>query len=286
MVGAHRRNVELAQPLGRRAGRHACERLRVLVERQHRDDGETRDAAYRLDGLLELGQVVERLHREEVDAAAFEHSRLLGECFEAFLLGIAHVAEWPDRAGDVDGATRHLARVTGELHARRVDLLQLLLEEVCGELAAVGAERIRLDQLGTGADEAEMEIDDAPRRAEVRLLGAAQARHGAGDQSSHATVGADRRPVAEPFEEARRHEAHTKGLREGCRWGSRTPLARWGTNGNVSCGTTESDGGLRSAVRVVRLGAKKPFTKPDTVCMIRPPIGEPDGEAAGSLRFR
>ena len=44
-----------------------------------------------------------------------------------------------------------------------------------GELAAVGAERVRLDQVGAGLDEAGVELDDGLGRAEVRLLGAAKA---------------------------------------------------------------------------------------------------------------
>ena len=164
VVRAHRRDVELAQTLGCRACRDAGERLRVLVERQQRDDGERRDAAYGLDRLLELGEVVERLDHEEVDAAALEHGGLLRERREALVLRVADVAERPDRAGDVDVAAGHLARVARELHAGRVDLLELLLEEVRGELAPVGAERVRLDQLGAGTDEPEMEVDDALRR--------------------------------------------------------------------------------------------------------------------------
>ena len=44
------------------------------------------------------------------------------------------------------------------------------------ELRPVRAERVRLDQLGARADVAEVDVDDALGRAEVRLLRAAQAR--------------------------------------------------------------------------------------------------------------
>ena len=194
VVRAHRRHVEPAQVLGGSLRRDTGERLRVLVEGQQRHDRQRGDAAYRLDRLLELGEVVERLHHEEVDAAALEDGGLLRERREALVLRVADVAERPDRAADVDDTAGDLARVARELHAGGVDLLELLLEEVRGELAAVRAERVRLDELGAGADEPEMEVDDALGGADVRLLGAAQARHGARDEHAHAAVGGDRRP--------------------------------------------------------------------------------------------
>ena len=91
------------QAIGRRPGRHTGERLGI-VERQERDDRQRRHAPYRVDRLLELAEVVERLDHEEVDAAPFQHGRLLGERREAFVLGISDVAERADRTGDVDGA--------------------------------------------------------------------------------------------------------------------------------------------------------------------------------------
>ena len=209
VVRAHRRHVELAEALGRRRGLHSAERLRVLVEGHQRDDRQRRHAAHGPDCELELVQVVERLDHEQVDAASGEHGRLLGELVEPPVLRVADVTERPDRAGDEDLLARDLARVACELHACGIDRLELGLEKVARELAPVAAERVRLDQLGARADEAEMEVDDALRRAYVRLLGAAKASDGARDQGAHATVAADRRPLREPFGERVRHVGHS-----------------------------------------------------------------------------
>ena len=84
----------------------------------------------------------------------------------------------------------------------------LVREEVARELAAVRAERVRLDELGAGVDVAEVHVEHALGRAEVRLLRAAQPRDGAREQRAHAAVGDDRRPGGETFEEA----AHGVGV--------------------------------------------------------------------------
>ena len=68
-----------------------------------------------------------------------------------------------------------LARLAREPHGRRVDPLELVLEEQRRQLAAVGAEAVRLDQLGAGIDVARVDGDDALGRAQVRLLRAAEA---------------------------------------------------------------------------------------------------------------
>ena len=141
--------------------------------------------------------------------------RLLGEQGVPVVLGVADVAQRPDRAGDEHLLARDLPRVPRDLHGVGVDPLDLVLEEARGELAAVRAEGVRLDQLGPGADEAEMERQDALRRAEVRLLGAAEARNRARDQGSHAAVAADRRAAREALDEGIRHAATLKAAAGG-----------------------------------------------------------------------
>src|SRR5204863_1372372 len=70
------------------------------------------------------------------------------------------------------------------------------------ELAPVGAERVGLDQLCAGIDEAHVQRHDGLGGAQVRLLGSPEPWHGCGQQCSHAAVADDRRPGLEPVEEA------------------------------------------------------------------------------------
>ena len=208
VVRPGRGDIELDEPLRRGLGRDAAERLAVGVEGHQRDDWERRHAAHGLDRGDELVEIEERLEHEQVDAAALEDLRLLAEAL-ALLGGVEplDVADRADRARDVDVRARHLSGLAREAHRRRVDPLELVLEVVPRQLAPVGAERVRLDQLGAGADEARVQGDDALGRAQVRLLRAAEARDCARDQRAHAAVGHDRRPGAEAVLEAARHRA-------------------------------------------------------------------------------
>jgi hypothetical protein len=76
-----------------------------------------------------------------------------------------------DRPADEHVAAGDLARVARELHARRVDALHVVREVVLRQLATVRAERVRLDQLGSGVDEADVDGDHGLRRPQVRFLG-------------------------------------------------------------------------------------------------------------------
>ena len=206
VVGARGSDVEPVEPLGCLLGRDASECLPVRVEGHQRDDGEGGDSANRLDRGDELLEVEERLEHQQVDAASLQHLRLLAE--RLTLLGhveALHLAARPDRAGDEDVRSRDLPRLAREPHSARIDPLEVVLQEVRRELAAVRAEGVRLDQLRAGADEARVQRDDALRRAQVRLLGAAEAWHGAGDQRAHAAVGDDRRAAAQAFLEPAGH---------------------------------------------------------------------------------
>ena len=195
--------------------------------------------SYRVDRLLELAEVVERLDHEEVDAAPFQHGRLLGERREAFVLGISDVAERADRAGDVDGAPRHLPRVSGELHGG-----ELICSSSCSRKWVASLRRF--------APNVFVSISSAPARMNPRWRsttlcgerrfassGDREARDGARQQCAHPAVAADRRAAPEPFEEARRHTNHSmsraRGRREGMpkRWsqtaGDGPPSAGSGT---------------------------------------------------------
>src|SRR5207237_35678 len=110
--------------------------------------------------------------------------------------------ERTDRAGDEHLAARDLPRVTRELDAGLVDPDELVLQVASSQLRPVCAERVGLDQLGAGVDEADVHRDDSVRRADVRLLGAAEPRRGGRDQRAGPAVGGDRWAVAQALEEA------------------------------------------------------------------------------------
>ena len=148
---------ELPEPQCRLPRRHARERLPVLVEGQQGDDRQRRDRADGVDRRLELAEVVERLDEEQVDAARREQFGLLGEERAPLLLRVAHVAERPDRPGDEHLLPGHLTGLAGDLDPLGVDALDVVVEEARRELEPVGAEGVRLDQLGTRADEAEVQ---------------------------------------------------------------------------------------------------------------------------------
>ena len=194
VVRAEGADAELAELVGGFASAHAGEGLRFVLEREQRDDRQARDAANGLDRDHELVEVEERLEHEQVGAAPLQDRRLLGEEPGA-LLDARVVAERADRAPDEDVAPGDLARLAGEADAGGDDLLELVLEVVAGQLAPVRAERVRLDQLGARADEADVQRDDGVGRSEVRLLRGAEARDGARDERAHAAVADDRRAV-------------------------------------------------------------------------------------------
>ena len=166
--------------------------------------GSDETAADRLDRRDELVEVEERLDHEQVDAAALEHARLLGVQRPVLArVEDLQLAERPDRAGDQHVAPGDVARLARQADARRVDRLELVLEQLPRQLAAVGAEGVRLDQLGSGADVARVHRDHALGRAQVRLLGTAQSGCRPDQERAHAAVGHDRRAGAQPLEEVR-----------------------------------------------------------------------------------
>ncbi len=198
VIRADSRDVEGGQLLGSGPRRHAAHRHRVAVEAQERHDRQARDRAHRLDRDHELLEVVEGLEHEDVGSASFEDAGLRGERLR---LVNAHRADCP---ADPELPAGDLPRLAGELDGRRVDLLELVLEVVLCELGPVGAERVRLDQLRARVDEADVHRRHGVGGAQVRLLGAAEARDRGREDDAHPAVRDDRRPVAQPLEEARR----------------------------------------------------------------------------------
>ncbi len=204
VIRADRSDIELCQPRGCSRRLDASGDLGLVVECEQRHDRERRDGPHRLDRRDELVEIEERLDHEQIDTASLEHARLL-RVQRPVLVRIEdlELAERADRAGDPHVAAGHLARLPRQADRRRVDRLELLIQQLCRELAPVRTERVGLDQLGAGPDVARMDGDDTLRRAQVRLLGAAQAGCRAGEQRTHAAVGDDRWAASQPFEKIR-----------------------------------------------------------------------------------
>jgi len=197
VVRADRGELQRPQAGGRVGGGHAGERLGALVEGQRGDDRQARDAANRFDRGFELVQVVEGLDHEKVDAAAVQQGSLLREELDSLVRRDGQVAERSDRARDEDLTARDLARLARQLHACAVDALELVFEVELRELAPVGAEGVRLDQVGAGADKARVQCLDTLGSAQIGLFRAAQARHRAGHEHAHAAVADDDRALLE-----------------------------------------------------------------------------------------
>ena len=196
VVGADRRHVQLREALGSLAGADAGQCLPALVERQHRDDRQVRHAADRLDRVDDLVEIVERLDREEIRAATVENRRLFCEELAPHATR-RRLADRPDRTCDEDVTAAELARIPCELDAGRVDPFEIVLEEVVRELAPVCAERVRLDQLRAGIDEARVERDHGFGRSEICLLRTAETWHCCGEQRAHPPVAHDHGPSLE-----------------------------------------------------------------------------------------
>ena len=202
VIRADRGDSEPLEALRGCGGGNAAERAPVGVEGHQRHDRQARDGAHGRDRRHQLLEVVERLQHDHVGSAPLEDRRLLGvEPVVLLRIETLVLAERADRGCDEDIAARYLARLARQSHRGRIDPLELVLQEVRGELAPVGAERVRFDHVRTGADEARMERYDALRRAQIRLLRAAQPRHGARDQRPHAAVGDERGAVPQALGE-------------------------------------------------------------------------------------
>ena len=144
----------------------------VVFGRHLGDDRKLTDAADRADGGLDLVQVAEGLEDEQLDPALDERLGLLAEV----LLGLVHAGlppgldanpERSDRSGDI----RLLARgVPGDARPLHVDRVGAIREAEGAELDAVGAEGVRLDDVGPGADVGLVHLGDEIRLRQVQLV--------------------------------------------------------------------------------------------------------------------
>ena len=122
------------------------------------------------------------------------------------------------------------------------------------ELAAVRAERVGLDQVGAGVDEADVEGDDRFGSAEIGLFRAAETRNRARDEHAHAAVGDDDRPRVEALCEAVRHGLNSMAGR-GATAGPPERLVKWLSQ------LPSGDGSSRGCRRIVGLQAIGPMRR-------------------------
>ncbi len=153
-------------------GRRAVEAVAVLLDRHLRHDGQIADAADRGDGGADLGQVAERFQHEEVDAAGEQRLGLFAEVGLGFVpSGLAPRldadAQRTDRAGDV---RLPAGRRLGQPRPFEVDIAQLVGQAEAAQLDAVGAEGVRLDDIGPGPDVIPVHLGDLAGLGQVQRI--------------------------------------------------------------------------------------------------------------------
>ena len=154
----------------------------------------------------ELAEIREGLGDEAVHPAFEQGLGLLAEGGDR--LGLADrserqevLAERPDGAEHQHVAPHGLANVAREPHPRPVDLAHPALEPVDGELEAVGAERVGLQEVGAGGDVLLVNPLDGLRVVEVQHVEAGVEGHPPGvEHRAHGPVG-EERPALEPRDE-------------------------------------------------------------------------------------
>jgi hypothetical protein len=188
-------------------GRVAVAGLAVGAEGHLRDDrhrsGERAHRAYRGE---DLGQVLERLEHEHVQAALEQPLGLLAEG----ALGFGHrdraerlevAPERPHGAAHERARAGDLAGVAGHLHALAGDDARLRAQAVRIQAGGAGSERVGLDELGAGGEVLAVDGLDEDRVGDVQFVEAAFERDAAlEEQRAHGAVG-EERALGEPGEE-------------------------------------------------------------------------------------
>ena len=154
-------------------------------------------------GGADLAQVAERLEHEQVDAALDERRGLFAEdrlgLVEAGLAPRLDAdAERPDRAGDV-GLVARRVRARGARPATLI-VVQPSVEAERGQLDAVGAERVGLDDVGAGAHVGLVHVGDEVGLREVQLVEAAIEEDALGVEHRPHRAVADEHALVERFE--------------------------------------------------------------------------------------
>jgi hypothetical protein len=164
---------EIAEHLSDVLGAGAVGHRAFAVERHRGGDRELRRTLPRgLDRDAQLIEVSERLEHEQVGAALRERPRLLDErrARQRQLVGAVwprDVARRPDRAPHIRLVADDLAR---DLRARDVEAAHLADEPVTLEPRGVGAEGVRLDDLGAGLEVVGVDLLDHVGPRDVELL--------------------------------------------------------------------------------------------------------------------
>ena len=154
----------------------------------------------------EFGQVGEGLQHQEVGPAFeegcdlfFEGRRRLGDADAPDRLEL--LADRADRAGQEDRLAGDLAGLASQLDRPNVDVTNPAVEAMAGELDAVGAEGIGLDQLGAGGNVRSVDfLDDFGLREIEFVEGTLEADAARVELGAHGPV-AQQRPPAKPLEE-------------------------------------------------------------------------------------
>jgi hypothetical protein len=160
----------------RQRGGVAVQRLPVGAERHLRDDRNVgRDALDRTQRREHFVQILKRLDDERV-ATTFEQA-LRGHAERRFGLGRRDRSERFQRLPQGPHRSRHdgvdagdLTRGSGDARALPSDDAGLLLEPMRGEPYGVGAERVRLDELGARGEVFTVDRLDQPRLGEVERI--------------------------------------------------------------------------------------------------------------------
>src|SRR5262249_31977474 len=155
-----------------RLGRRAVEAAAIVFGRHLRDDRKTRHRAHRADRGLQLVEVAERLEDKEINAALGERRGLLSKRRLRFVEArpAPGLDAYAERSNRSSYPRRIVCRLTCDSCAFEVDVVDLVGESEVRQLEPVRAERVRLDDVGAGAQIFLMDVGHEPRLREVQLV--------------------------------------------------------------------------------------------------------------------
>ena len=190
-------------------------RPKIFREGEENDEWEIGDGADCVDGDRRLGEVALRLHDQEIDAPLHQTLRLLAVSIEGiFAIDRAErryrLPERPNRAGDESRLPDFLPRVPRQPRTFSRDDPRPIGDSVRGQAEAIGAEGVRFDHFGPGAEIFAVDRLDQPGIGEIERVKGAVERHPLVVQKRpHRPVG-QHRTAGEAFDE-RMHGARAFG---------------------------------------------------------------------------